>query len=87
VTTASSTRPAADQPSRSIQLTVVRRDGSSTPFDQAKISVALAKAFLAVEGADATATHRVRDLVADLTGRVVDALSRSKISRTKSSWR
>ena len=62
----------ADQRS---QLTVVRRDGSSTAFDQAKISVAMTKAFLAVEGAEAGATRRVRDLVTDLTGRVVDALT------------
>ncbi|WP_238152895.1 ribonucleoside-diphosphate reductase subunit alpha [Kribbella speibonae] len=58
------------------ELTVIRRDGSSTPFDATKISVAVTKAFLAVEGADAGATHRVRDLVADLTGRVVAALTR-----------
>jgi ribonucleoside-diphosphate reductase alpha chain len=63
---------AADQP---IELTVIRRDGSSTPFDATKISVAVTKAFLAVEGADAGATHRVRDLVTDLTGRVVGALT------------
>ncbi|MGW7684668.1 ribonucleoside-diphosphate reductase subunit alpha [Kribbella sp. NPDC054772] len=60
---------------REIELTVVRRDGSSTPFDATKISVAVTKAFLAVEGADAAATHRVRDLVTDLTGRVVGALT------------
>ncbi|MGW6277365.1 ribonucleoside-diphosphate reductase subunit alpha [Kribbella sp. NPDC055071] len=59
----------------STELTVVRRDGSSTPFDPTKISVAMSKAFLAVEGAEAGATHRVRDLVADLTGRVVGALT------------
>ncbi|TCO21292.1 ribonucleoside-diphosphate reductase class II [Kribbella steppae] len=63
------------------QLTVVRRDGSSTAFDQAKISVAVTKAFLAVEGAEAGATHRVRDLVTDLTGRVVDALTSRGDSR------
>jgi ribonucleoside-diphosphate reductase alpha chain len=57
------------------ELTVIRRDGSSTPFDATKISVAVTKAFLAVEGADAGATHRVRDLVADLTGRVVATLT------------
>jgi ribonucleoside-diphosphate reductase alpha chain len=68
----SSSAVTTDQP---IQLTVVRRDGSSTAFDPTKISVAMSKAFLAVEGADAGATHRVRDLVADLTGRVVDALT------------
>jgi ribonucleoside-diphosphate reductase alpha chain len=65
-----------------IRLTVVRRDGSSTAFDPTKISVAISKAFLAVEGADAGATHRVRDLVADLTGRVVGTLtSRGDASR------
>ena len=68
----SSSAVTTDQP---IQLTVVRRDGSSTAFDPTKISVAMSKAFLAVEGADAGATHRVRDLVADLTGRVVGALT------------
>ncbi|GAA1694456.1 ribonucleoside-diphosphate reductase subunit alpha [Kribbella yunnanensis] len=44
-------------------------------FDATKISVAVTKAFLAVEGNDAGATHRVRDLVTDLTGRVVEALT------------
>ncbi|MEU4195854.1 ribonucleoside-diphosphate reductase subunit alpha [Kribbella sp. NPDC026611] len=58
-----------------VDLTVIRRDGSSTPFDATKISAAVTKAFLAVEGTDAGATHRVRDLVADLTGRVVSALT------------
>jgi ribonucleoside-diphosphate reductase alpha chain len=77
VTIASSSRSAAAVPAdnRRSQLTVVRRDGGSTAFDQAKISVAMTKAFLAVEGAEAGATHRVRDLVTDLTGRVVDALT------------
>ncbi|WP_132212660.1 ribonucleoside-diphosphate reductase subunit alpha [Kribbella steppae] len=88
MTIASSSRSAAavptDQPiaaKHGSQLTVVRRDGSSTAFDQAKISVAVTKAFLAVEGAEAGATHRVRDLVTDLTGRVVDALTSRGDSR------
>ncbi|MEV6271149.1 ribonucleoside-diphosphate reductase subunit alpha [Kribbella sp. NPDC051936] len=57
------------------ELTVIRRDGSSTPFDATKISVAMTKAFLAVEGSEAGGTHRVRGLVTDLTGRVVTALT------------
>ncbi|MEV0791203.1 ribonucleoside-diphosphate reductase subunit alpha [Kribbella sp. NPDC050459] len=65
------------------ELTVVRRDGSSTPFDATKISVAMTKAFLAVEGAEAGGTHRVRDLVTDLTGRVVTALT-SRGARARS---
>ncbi|WP_433160230.1 ribonucleoside-diphosphate reductase subunit alpha [Kribbella sp. CA-247076] len=75
MTVTSSSRPTADQPARSIELTVVRRDGTSTAFDQSKIAVAMTKAFLAVEGAEAGTTHRVRDLVTELTGRVVDALT------------
>ncbi|MET7283030.1 ribonucleoside-diphosphate reductase subunit alpha [Kribbella sp. NPDC005582] len=75
MTIASTSRSAADEASRAAQLTVVRRDGSNTVFDPTKISVAVTKAFLAVEGNDAGATHRVRDLVADLTGRVVEALT------------
>ena len=75
--TIASSSPAASSPAtgQAVELTVVRRDGSSTPFDATKISVAVTKAFLAVEGADAGSTHRVRDLVTDLTGRVVTALT------------
>ncbi|GAB3951897.1 ribonucleoside-diphosphate reductase subunit alpha [Kribbella albertanoniae] len=80
---ASTSRSAAGEADRGTQLTVVRRDGSTTGFDATKISVAVTKAFLAVEGNDAGTTHRVRDLVADLTGRVVEALtSRGGARRT-----
>ncbi|HZX08170.1 ribonucleoside-diphosphate reductase subunit alpha [Kribbella sp.] len=72
MTIASSSPAETDAAAR---LTVIRRDGSSTPFDATKISVAMSKAFLAVEGADAGTTHRVRDLVTDLTGRVVSTLT------------
>ncbi|TWD75397.1 ribonucleoside-diphosphate reductase alpha chain [Kribbella amoyensis] len=65
----------ADPSAAPIQLTVVRRDGGSTSFDQTKISVALSKAFLAVEGPEAGGSHRVRDLVVELTERVVAALT------------
>ncbi|MFC9691696.1 ribonucleoside-diphosphate reductase subunit alpha [Kribbella sp. NPDC056951] len=75
MTIASTSRSAADEAGHGNQLTVVRRDGSNTVFDATKISVAVTKAFLAVEGNDAGATHRVRDLVTDLTGRVVEALT------------
>lgn len=70
--TASGTLPDAQAAS---QLTVVRRDGTSTAFDPTKIAVAVSKAFLAVEGAEAGTSHRVRDLVTDLTARVVTALT------------
>ncbi|MFF1821338.1 ribonucleoside-diphosphate reductase subunit alpha [Kribbella sp. NPDC058245] len=82
MTIASTSRSAADEAGHGTQLTVVRRDGSNTDFDATKISVAVTKAFLAVEGNDAGATHRVRDLVTDLTGRVVEALTRRGDTRS-----
>ncbi|WP_336800924.1 ribonucleoside-diphosphate reductase subunit alpha [Kaistia sp. MMO-174] len=55
---------------------VIRRNGSVSPFDAAKIAVALTKAFLAVEGNSAAASRRVHEIVDDLTGQIVSALTR-----------
>jgi ribonucleoside-diphosphate reductase alpha chain len=55
---------------------LIRRNGTVTPFDASKISVALTKAFLAVEGGTAAASRRVHDIVADLTGQIVASLTR-----------
>lgn len=55
---------------------VIRRNGAVTPFDAGKISVAVTKAFLAVEGGTAAASRRVHDAVADVTAQVVSALTR-----------
>ncbi len=55
---------------------VIRRNGSVTPFDATKIVVALTKAFLAVEGSTAAGSRRVHDVVEDLAGQVVAALTR-----------
>jgi len=55
---------------------VIRRNGAVTPFDATKIAVALTKAFLAVEGGSAAASRRVHDIVAELTDRIVAALTR-----------
>ncbi|MFD9898726.1 ribonucleoside-diphosphate reductase subunit alpha [Mesorhizobium sp. NPDC059025] len=55
---------------------VIRRNGSVTPFDATKIVVALTKAFLAVEGSSAAGSRRVHDVVEDLAGQVVAALTR-----------
>ncbi len=55
---------------------VIRRNGAVTPFDPVKITVALTKAFLAVEGSTAAGSRRVHDLVADLTEQVTSALTR-----------
>src|SRR5699024_9305122 len=45
---------------------VIKRDGSVATFTSDKISTALRKAFLAVEGAGAGDSSRVRDLVTTL---------------------
>ena len=55
---------------------VIRRNGEIAPFDAAKISYALNRAFLDVEGTDAGASSRVRSVVAELTEAVERALLR-----------
>ncbi|KFB09210.1 ribonucleoside-diphosphate reductase subunit alpha [Nitratireductor basaltis] len=55
---------------------VIRRNGGVTPFDPSKITVALTKAFLAVEGSTAAGSRRVHDVVEELTEQVVGALTR-----------
>src|SRR6184192_1077138 len=55
---------------------VIRRNGAVVGFEPAKISVAVTKAFLAVNGAQGAASARIRDLVAGLTGAVLGALLR-----------
>lgn len=55
---------------------VIRRNSKVTGFDANKISVAITKAFLAVEGNDAAASSRVHDTVAELTQHILRALTR-----------
>src|SRR4051812_13066486 len=55
---------------------VIRRNGAVVGFEPAKVSVAMTKAFLAVNGAQGAASARVRELVATLTEAVVAALIR-----------
>jgi ribonucleoside-diphosphate reductase alpha chain len=57
-------------------IKVIRRNGKLTTFDPSKISIALTKAFLAVEGGQAAASSRVRTTVEALTEQVVQALTR-----------
>ena len=58
------------------QYKVIRRNGSVVPFEPAKISVAVTKAFIAVNGGQGAASARVRELVEQLTAGVVSALMR-----------
>ena len=57
-------------------LQIIRRNGMVSPFDASKISIAMTKAFLAVEGNTAAASNRVHEIVEQLTGEVVSALTR-----------
>jgi ribonucleoside-diphosphate reductase alpha chain len=57
-------------------MQVIRRNGAVSKFDASKISVAMTKAFLAVEGHGAAASRRVHEIVEQLTAEVVSALSR-----------
>ncbi|MDV3240769.1 MAG: ribonucleoside-diphosphate reductase subunit alpha, partial [Methylocaldum sp.] len=57
-------------------MRVIRRNGKVTIFDAGKISVAITKAFLAVEGNTAAASRRIHETVEELTGQVVNALFR-----------
>lgn len=58
------------------QLRVIRRNGSLAAYDDGKIAIAMTKAFLAVEGGNAAASTRIRELVAQLTDQVTAALKR-----------
>src|SRR3989475_7827467 len=58
------------------QHKVIRRNGAVVGFEPGKISVAVTKAFLAVEGGQSAASARIRELVTALTAAVVSALVR-----------
>jgi ribonucleoside-diphosphate reductase alpha chain len=55
---------------------VIRRNGAVVGFEPGKITVAVTKAFLAVNGAQGAGSARIRELVAGLTDAVVGALLR-----------
>src|ERR687896_1104212 len=70
--------PREDTAARSAysEYKVIRRNGAVVGFEPAKISVAMTKAFLAVNGAQGAASARIRSLVATLTEAAVGALMR-----------
>ncbi|TXI94592.1 MAG: ribonucleoside-diphosphate reductase subunit alpha, partial [Burkholderiaceae bacterium] len=55
---------------------VIRRNGAVVGFEPSKIAIAVTKAFLAVNGGQGAASARIRELVEQLTGSVVNALMR-----------
>src|SRR5687767_9057068 len=70
--------PQAGAPARGAyaDYKVIRRNGAVVGFEPAKISIAMTKAFLAVNGSQGAASARIRETVAGLTGNVVAALLR-----------
>ena len=58
------------------QMRVIKRNGTVVPFEDSKISVAITKAFLAVEGGTAAASTRIHETVAKLTTQVVGTFQR-----------
>ena len=58
------------------QMRVIKRNGTVVPFESSKISVAITKAFLAVEGGTAAASSRIHETVARLTEQVANTFQR-----------
>ena len=54
---------------------VIRRSGGLSAFDASKISIAITKAFIAVEGPGATSSRRIHDAVEELTQHIVESLA------------
>jgi len=65
--------PASDTPSNRdtlfAQYKVIRRNGAVVGFEPSKISIAVTKAFIAVNGGQGAASARVREVVAKLIDR------------------
>jgi len=58
------------------EVRVIRRNGKVTTFDAKKITVAVTKAFLAIEGGNAAASSRIHETVSELSSQVEAALTR-----------
>lgn len=66
--------PSLSEPVSAFQ--VIRRNGALSIFAEGKISVAITKAFLAVEGTGASESRRIHEAVDVLTSQVVQNLTR-----------
>ena len=58
------------------QLKIIKRNGTVVPYTADKISVAMTKAFLAVEGGTAAASPRIRELVQELAEQMTATFKR-----------
>lgn len=60
----------------SSDIKVMRRNGAVVTFEASKISIAMTKAFLAVQGGTSAASAKVRQMTEEFTARVEKALLR-----------
>ena len=58
------------------QLRVIKRNGTVVPYHDDKISIAMTKAFLAVEGGNAAASSRIHETVEKLTNQISSTFRR-----------
>jgi len=58
------------------QLRVIKRNGAVVAYDESKISVAITKAYLAVEGGNAAASSRIHESVEQLARQITDIFRR-----------
>ena len=58
------------------QLRVIKRNGAVVSYDHSKISVAITKAYLEVEGGQAAASTRIHESVAGMTRRISEIFHR-----------
>lgn len=72
--------PATEQPTVNVtapgQIRVIKRNGTVVQYNNEKISIAITRAFLAVEGGAAAASARIRETVTKLTDQVSATFSR-----------
>src|SRR5687767_5053476 len=71
---------AAARDAQYTEYKIIRRNGAVVGFEPPKISIAMTKAFLAVNGGTGAASARVREQVVRLTEAVVQALVRRQPS-------
>ncbi len=76
MSTAILAEPGQSASTNTASLQVIKRNGALVGFDVSKISVAVTKAFLAVEGDEAAGSARIHDSVEQVTHQVMQAISR-----------
>jgi len=59
-----------------VEFKVIKRTGEVAEFNNDKIAVAMSKAFLAVEGAEAASSDRIREMVGNLSNQIMDTFKR-----------